>query len=328
MKPKILVTRRLPDDVMTRIDTAFTATHNPADAPMAADALIAGAKGQDGLLVTITEPVTAEIIDALPKSIKIISTFSVGYEHIDVNAAAARNIIITNTPDVLTDATADLAMMLILGITRRAHEGEQAIRQNKWPHWAPTKGVESGLGVGLRGRRLGILGMGRIGQALAARARAFGLEIHYHNRRRLPDTEEQSAIWHDTAERLLGISDILSLNAAATQQTHDFLNADRIALMPDNAFVINTARGALINDDALIAALTSGKLRGAGLDVFAGEPVIDPRYRDLPNTFLMPHLGSATEETRSAMGHRAVDNLEAFFNGSTTIDPVAPQEVK
>ncbi len=322
MKPKILVTRRLPADVMHRIEELFEATHNASDEPMAADALIKGAAEQDGLLVTITEPVTADVIAALPGSIKIIATFSVGYEHIDVAAAQARNIIVTNTPDVLTDATADLAMMLILGVTRRAHEGEQAIRQNAWPHWAPTKGVAAGLGVGLRGRRLGILGMGRIGQALAARARAFGLEIHYHNRSRLPADLEQGTHWHDTAEGLLKVSDILSLNAAATAETQNFLNADRIALMPNGAFVINTARGALVEDEALINALQSGRLRGAGLDVFAGEPTIDPRYRALPNTFLMPHLGSATEETRSAMGHRAVDNLEAFFNGSRVIDPV------
>lgn len=322
MKPKILVTRRLPADVMHRIEELFEATHNASDAPMAADALIKGAAEQDGLLVTITEPVTADVIAALPGSIKIIATFSVGYEHIDVAAAQARNIIVTNTPDVLTDATADLAMMLILGVTRRAHEGEQAIRQNAWPHWAPTKGVAAGLGVGLRGRRLGILGMGRIGQALAQRARAFGLEIHYHNRSRLPADLEQGAHWHNTAEGLLKVSDILSLNAAATAETQNFLNADRIALMPNGAFVVNTARGALIEDEALITALKSGRLRGAGLDVFAGEPAIDPRYRTLPNTFLMPHLGSATEETRSAMGHRAVDNLQAFFNEAPVIDPV------
>lgn len=323
MKPKILVTRRLPDDVMQRIEGLFNASHNASDEPMAAEALIAAANGHDGLLVTITEPITADLIAALPDSVKIIATFSVGYEHIDVAAATARGITITNTPDVLTDATADLAMMLILGVTRRAHEGEQAIRQNAWPHWAPTKGVEAGLGVGLRGRRLGILGMGRIGQALAERARAFGLVVHYHNRRRLPADLEQGAVWHETAEDLLAVTDILSLNAAATAETQNFLNAQRITLLPDGAFVVNTARGALIEDEALITALQSGKVRGAGLDVFAGEPNIDPRYRALPNTFLMPHLGSATEETRSAMGHRAVDNLEAFFNESPVIDPVS-----
>lgn len=322
MKPKIVVTRHMPAEVRTRIDTLFQATHPAEDKPMNGADVAAAAAGVDGLLVTITESMDAAAINALPDRVKIISTFSVGYEHIDVAAAAARGIVVTNTPDVLTDATADIALLLILGVTRRAHEGERAIRENAWPHWAPTIGVAGGLGVGLRGRRLGIYGMGRIGQALAVRARAFGLEIHYHNRSRLPAAEEHGAVYHDTAESLLAVSDILSLNAAASAQTADFINEKSIDLMPDGAFMINTARGALVNDDALIHALETGKLAGAGLDVFAGEPNIDPRYRALPNTFLLPHLGSATEETRSAMGHRAVDNLEAFFAGRPVGDPV------
>ena len=240
-----------------------------------------------------------------------MATFSVGHEHIDLAACKKRGIAVGNTPDVLTDATADIALLLMLGAARRAYEGERLVREATWGAWGPT----SMLGTHVTGKRLGIYGMGRIGQAVAKRARAFDMQIHYHNRTRLAPELEQGAVFHAVAEDILPYSDFLSINAPSSPDTNGFLNAKRIALLPDGAIVVNTARGPLVDDEALIAALKSGKLAGAGLDVFTGEPKIHPGYRPLQNTFLLPHLGSATVETRNAMGFKALDNLDAFFAG-------------
>ncbi len=241
----------------------------------------------------------------------MIATFSVGTDHIDLAAAKARGIAVSNTPGVLTDATADIAFLLLLGAARRASEGERLIREGRWEGWAPTQLV----GVHVTGKRLAILGMGRIGQAVARRARGFDMEIHYHNRRRLPADEEVGAIYHADADDLLSVADFLSIHSPATPETHHWLNAERIARLPDRAVVINTARGSVVDDEALIAALRSGKLAAAGLDVFENEPRLHPGYAALPNTFLLPHLGSATDQTRDAMGFTALDNLDAFFAG-------------
>lgn len=317
-KPKLIVTRKLPEAVERRIATTYDSTFNPEDTLLPADRLLALAEGADALLVTPTEKCTADVIGRLPGSVRIMATFSVGYDHIDVNAAAARGITVTNTPDVLTDATADIAMLLLLGAARGAYWGDRMVRTDTWGMWSPT----TPLGHDVSGRRLGILGMGRIGRAVARRARGFDMEIHYHNRTRLSPDDEQGAIFHATAEDLLPHCDFLSINCASTPETRNLIDDARIALMPDGAIVVNSARGDIIDDDALIAALERGKLAAAGLDVFRGEPDIDPRYRSLDNVFLLPHLGSATRGTRDAMGMRAVDNLDAFFAGATPRDVV------
>jgi len=310
-KPKILVTRRMPPNVTARIERDYDATPNPDDRVMAGDALLAAAAGHDGILCCSSEKFTPAVIAALPESVRILATFSVGYEHIDVPAASARGITVTNTPDVLTDATADISMLCLLGAARRASQADRMVRAGEWNTWYTTMM----LGTHLGGKRLGILGMGRIGRAVAQRGRGFGMTIHYHNRSRLPADLEQGAVYHATPEDFLPHCDFLSINAPSTPDTVKFLNAERIALLPDGAIVANTARGNMVDDDALIAALESGKVAAAGLDVFDGEPRLDARYRELDNTLLLPHIGSATHETRDAMGFCCLDNLDAFFAG-------------
>jgi lactate dehydrogenase-like 2-hydroxyacid dehydrogenase len=312
-RPKILVTRKLPEAVETRLQRDYQSDLNESDQIYAQEELIDRAANADALLVTVTDRLDAALIDRLPASIAMIATFSVGYDQIDVSAAKERNIIVSNTPDVLTDATADIALLLMLGAARGAGPGEAAVRQATWRNWAPT----GYLGLDVTGKRLGILGMGRIGQAVARRARGFDMEIHYHNRSRLPASQESGARFHDNPESLFNQSDFLSLHAASTPQTRNIINEDSLSQLPDGAVLINTARGDLVDDDALISALKSGKIAAAGLDVYNGEPNLDPRYRTLPNTFLLPHLGSATRETRDAMGFCALDNLDAFFAGQT-----------
>lgn len=310
-KPAVLVTRKLPEAVHQRLLRDYDARLNLDDKLYSPAELLAGVKGCDALLPCPTDKINAELVAALPDRVKIIATFSVGYEHIDVAACKARGIVVGNTPDVLTDATADIALLLMLGAARGAHTGERTVREAKWGAWAPT-GM---LGHHMTGKRLGIYGMGRIGQAVAKRARAFDMEIHYHNRSRLSPDGEQGARFYARAEDMLPYCDFLSINAPATAETTGFLNAERIKLLPDGAIVVNTARGPLVDDAALIAALKSGKLAAAGLDVYTGEPDINPGYRSLDNAFLLPHLGSATTETRNAMGFKALDNLDAFFAG-------------
>jgi len=317
-KPIVLVTRVLPDAVMARAKESYDARLNESDTQWGADELIERAEGCDAILCCSTEKFPAQVISRLPSSVRAIATFSVGLEHIDLAAAKDRGLMVSNTPEVLTDATADITLLLMLAAARRAYEGERMLRQNAWTGWAPTQL----LGVHLGGKRLGILGMGRIGRAVARRARGFEMEIHYHNRSRLAPEEEQGATYHSSAESLLEVSQFLALNAPATPETNKFLNRERIAKMPDGAIVVNTARGALVDDAALQAALKSGKLAAAGLDVFEGEPRIDPGYRDLDNVFILPHLGSATLETRNAMGFKCCDNLDAFFTGETPPDRV------
>ena len=318
-KPCLLVARELPRAVQERLAVSFNARFNATDEPYGPDALIEAARGCDGLLVTPTERMDAGVIARLPKRTRIIATFSVGYDHIDVAAAAKRGIVVTNTPGVLTDATADIAMLLLLGAARGAHWGERMVRENRWPVWTPTHP----LGLDVTGRRLGVYGMGRIGRAVARRARAFGMEIHYHNRERLPEALEEGAVYHSTLEDLMPVSDFLSINCASTPQTRGTVNARTLALLPAPAVLVNTARGDIVEDDALIEALQSGRLAAAGLDVFANEPGIDPRYRDIETLFALPHLGSATPATREAMGMRAADNLEAFFAGGRPADALS-----
>jgi lactate dehydrogenase-like 2-hydroxyacid dehydrogenase len=317
-KPTIFVTRRLPEAVTHRLTADYEARLNEHDGVLSADQLVKGADGADALLVTPTDKLTAEVIGRLPKSVRMIATFSVGYEHINLDAAKARGLPVSNTPDVLTDATADIALLLMLGAARRAYEGERAVRDTTWKSWSTTYM----LGIHMTGKRLGIFGMGRIGQAVAKRARAFDMQIHYFNRRRLPAQIEQGALYHASADEMLPYCDFLSINAPGGPETHHWLNAERISRLPDKAIVVNTARGPLVDDAALIAALKAGKLFAAGLDVFENEPNIHPGYRELPNVFLLPHLGSATVDTRNAMGFKALDNLDAFFAGRELPDRV------
>ena len=319
-KPVLALARTFPAAVEARAARDYTIRPASVDGPpLGGEALAAQAKGADGLLVAPGNVVDAGVVAALPDSVRIVATFSVGFEHIDVAAARARGLTVTNTPDVLTDATADIALLCLLGAARRAGEGEALMRAGAWTGWAPTHLMGTHLG----GKRLGIVGMGRIGRAVAARARAFGMTIHYQNRRRLPPEQEQGAIFHDTVDSLLAVSDALSLHCPATPETTGLLNAERLALLPPGAIVVNTARGAVVEDEALIAALKSGHVGAAGLDVYSGEPDVHPGYAGLPNTFLLPHLGSATVETRNAMGFRALDNLDAvLLRGQAPPDPV------
>ncbi len=318
-KPRVIATRHFPPDVEARLAANFDAKLNPEDRLYEGKALAEAAAGFDGIMCAAGDALNAQTIAALPDSVRIIATFSVGYEHVDVAAAARRNIVVANTPDVLTDATADIAMLCLLGAARRAHEGAAMLRAHRWTGWTPTQL----MGTHVTGKRLGILGMGRIGQAMADRARAFRMQIHYSNRSRLSPDLENGAVFHSDPEDMLPHCDFLSINAPMTEATKKWVNAQRIARLPKGAIVVNTARGGVIDDDALIAALKSGHLASAGLDVFDGEPKLHPGYYDLENAFLLPHMGSATVETRNAMGFKALDNLEAFLlRGQTPPDLV------
>lgn len=318
-KQLVVVTRKLPDAVEERLRRDYEPHLNPDDRLYTSDELIDLCRGADAILPCHTEKLTAEVIGRLPDSIAVIANFSVGVDHVDLQAARERGIVVTNTPDVLSDATAEIAMLCLLGAARRGSEGERLVRSAEWRDWSPAFMV----GAQITGKRIGVVGMGRVGQVVAQRARGFGMVVHYHNRRRLDPALEHGATFHADLDAMLPLCDVLSLNCPATPETRRLLNADRIAKLPDGAIVVNTARGALVDDEALIGALQSGKLYAAGLDVFNDEPDIDPRYRDLTNTFLLPHIGSATRETRDAMGFRALDNLDAFFSGREPGDRVA-----
>ncbi|HTN95073.1 MAG TPA: D-glycerate dehydrogenase [Gallionella sp.] len=316
----VLVTRKLPPAVEDRLRRDYDPRFNAADRLYSTDELISLAQGADIVLPCHTEKLSADVIARLPASIKAIVCFSVGVDYVDLAAAKARNIIVTNTPDVLTDATAEIALLLMLGAARRASEGERLIRAGKWKTWSPAFMV----GRQVTGKRLGIVGMGRVGQATAQRARGFDMTILYSNRSRLAPELEKGATYYKNVEAMLPHCDFLALHCPATPETRNLLNAERIALLPDGAIVVNTARGSVIDDEALVAALRSGKLAAAGLDVFNNEPDnIHPGYRKLENTFLLPHIGSATYETRDAMGFRALDNLDAIASGREPRDRVA-----
>ena len=315
-KARILVTRHLPNEVEKRLTRDFSTELNPDDRALSGAEIAERAKNFHGLLITSMDRCRKDLIDALPASIRMIATFSVGTDHIDIPAAKAKGIAVSNTPDVLTDATADVALLLMLGAARGAVWGDKMVRNNKWGPPSPTYP----LGLDVSGRRLGIIGMGRIGQAVAIRARAFNMILHYHNRRKVDAASEHGATFHARLGDMLPNCDFLSINCASTPETRDLINEKTIGRLPNGAIIVNTARGEIVDDEALISALKSGKLAAAGLDVFKGEPNIDPRYRELDNVFMLPHLGSATKNTRIAMGMRAVDNLEAFFKGERPRD--------
>lgn len=319
MKPIVLVTRKLPAAVEDRLRRDYRPRLNPDDRLYTGDGLIEAAEGADAIVPCHTERFTTEVIERLPRSVRIVANYSVGFDHVDIEAAKRRGLVVTNTPDVLSDATAEVTLMLMLGAARRASEGERLVRTKTWRDWSPAFMV----GTQMTGKRLGIVGFGRVGRVTAKRARGFDMEIHYHNRRQLSPEQEEGAVFHATPEDLMPHCDFLALHCSLTPETRGLLNAKRIALLPHGAVVVNASRGPVIDDEALIEALKSGKVAAAGLDVYNNEPDIHPGYRDLPNTFLMPHIGSATRETRDAMGFRALDNLDAFFNGREPKDRVA-----
>ncbi len=310
-KPKLLMTRVLSPAVIERARRDYDLELNENDHIMSADELVARCHGKDAVLITLTEKFTADVIGRLPPSLRVIATYSVGFDHIDLAAAKARGIRVANTPDAVTIATAEIAMLLILGSARRAPEGERLLRDRKWGGWQPMQLI----GQRLDGKRLGIFGFGKIGQAVAKRARAFDMAIHYYSRRRCNGGEEQGAIYHDTLDSLLAVSDVLSINAPSTPETRGCINAAALAKLPRGAIVVNTARGDLINDDDLIAALNSGQVGYAGLDVYKGEPNIHPGYYELENVFLLPHMGTSAIEARNEMGFAALDNIDAAMTG-------------
>jgi lactate dehydrogenase-like 2-hydroxyacid dehydrogenase len=319
-KPVVFVTRKLPQVVEARLSKEYAPILNPNDKLYNDKELVELCSNADAILPCHTEKLTAELIARLPKSIKVIANYSVGVDHCDLEAAKNKGIIVTNTPDVLSDATAEITILLMLGAARRASEGERMVRAKDWHDWSPSFMV----GRQVTGKRFGVLGLGRVGQVAAKRARCFDMDVHYYNRNRLSNKLEMGATYYDNVEALLPNCDVLSIHCPATPQTTGLLNAERIALLPDGAIVINTARGGVVNDNALIQALKSGKVRAAGLDVFNGEPEgIHEEYLNLENVFLLPHIGSATEDTRDAMGFRALDNLDAIFAGKKPKDRVA-----
>jgi lactate dehydrogenase-like 2-hydroxyacid dehydrogenase len=318
-KPVLLVTRRLPPAVEARAARDYDARLNPEDTPRTGADILRLARGATAILCCPAERVDAHTIAALPDSVRVIATFSVGYDHVAVDAAKARGIVVVNTPDVLSVATAETVMLLILAAARRAGEGERLVRSGKWAGWAPTQL----LGTQVSGRRLGIFGMGRIGREVARMARGFDMKVHYRDQARLPPEIEQGATFHDDDKSFLAVSDVLSLNAPGGAGTRHWLNAARIAKLPKGAVVVNAARGTLVDDEALIAALRSRQVGYAGLDVFEGEPKLNPGYLGLENVVLLPHLGSATNETRDAMGFLALDGIDAVLAGRKPANLVA-----
>jgi len=311
-KPILVVTSRYPKEVEVRIDRDYNARRNPNQLPFSQQQMLSAAEGADALFITPADRLDSGFFQKVSPTVKIIATYSVGFEHIDLEAAARRNISVAYTPGVNNEATADIAMLLLLGASRRAYEAQELVRTGAWKQ---PLGTDMLLGWQVGGKVLGILGMGRVGQAVARRARGFGMKIHYHDRSELPAEIAGDAVYHKDPTDLLRASQFLSLHAPETPQTRHFLNSKAISLLPPGAIVVNTARGGLVVDGDLIAALKSGRIAAAGLDVFEGEPKLNPEYVSLKNTFLLPHIGSATIETRTAMGMLALDNVDAVLNG-------------
>jgi lactate dehydrogenase-like 2-hydroxyacid dehydrogenase len=313
MKKKILITWPLPEAAMARARATYDVVAHGDDPKITIDEMIEMAKSVDAILLTLNEKCRKDVIDRMPENIKCISTFSIGFDHIDLDACKARGIKVGNAPHGVTVATAEIAMLLLLGSARRASEGERLIRSRSWPGWQPLQLV----GQRLDNKVLGIYGFGKIGQALAKRARGFDMDVHYYDiYRQSPDKEKELGVtYHPTLDSLLSVSQFFSINAPSTLETRYFFNKGVIEKLPHGAIVVNTARGDLVNDEDMIAALKSGRLGYAGLDVFAGEPKIHEGYYGLPNTFLFPHLGSAAIEARNQMGFEALDNIDSFFAG-------------
>ncbi|WP_370399153.1 2-hydroxyacid dehydrogenase [Sulfitobacter sp. JB4-11] len=315
-KPRLWITRRLSDATLARAAHDYDVVINHADTPGTAAELIAASAEFDAIIPCHSEHFSADVVAQFADRLRIVANHSVGVDHCDLSALKARGIVVTNTPDVLSDATAELAMLLMLGAARHAVAGDRIVRTGAWDSWSPAFMV----GKQVTGARLGIIGMGRVGRAFAAKARGFDMDVHYYNRTALPDDQALGATYHDSVESLLAVSDFLSLHCPATPDTTNLMDADRFALLPKGAVIVNTARGALVDEDALIAALDSGHVAAAGLDCFQVEPGGNPAFAKYDNVFMLPHIGSATRKTRDAMGFRALDNLDAFFAGNTPQD--------
>ncbi|HHL43590.1 MAG TPA: D-glycerate dehydrogenase [Hellea balneolensis] len=324
--PKVIVTRRLPDAVHERLTALFETTLNTSDTPMNKAALIDAVKTADVLVPTLTDRIDAEIINAAGPQLKLIANFGAGTEHIDRMAAHKRSILVTNTPGVLTEDTADFVMALILATSRRLVEADRLTRAGGFAGWTPT-GI---LGQRVRGKQLGIIGMGRIGQAVARRAQAFGLKVNYHNRHAVSAPIENSLgakFWPDLDEMLANV-DIVSVNCPSTPATHHLINAARLAAMPAHGIIVNTSRGEVVDEAALAEALAYHQIAAAGLDVYENEPDIHPALRGLPNVILAPHIGSATLESRIEMGEKVMINIRALFDGHRCPDRVLPPDPK
>ena len=314
---KVLVTAKLLKFNEDRISKLWDAKLNLNNETYTANKLIELSKDCDGILSSILDKIDEQTINKLSDRVKIISNFAVGFGNINIEAARKRNIVVTNTPDVLTDATAEITMLLILGACRRATEGIQWVKNKNWK-WS----ADFLIGRQLSGSKLGILGMGRIGRAVAKRAKAFGMEIHYHNRSKLNKALEAGAIYHDNIKSLFSISDILSINCPATKETKKIINKKTLEFFSEGAVITNSARGDMIDDEAMIESLKNKKIFALGLDVYNGEPDIHPDYLKLSNVFILPHLGSATKKTRTAMANLAIDNIEEFFKTGKCINKI------
>ena len=305
---KVLITRKLLKSNEDRISKLWDTKLNLNDEVYSQNKLIELSKDCDGILSSIVDKIDEETINKLSNSVKIISNFAVGFGNIDIKAARKKDIIVTNTPDVLTNATAEIAMLLILGAARRASEGIKWVKNKNWK-WS----ADFLIGKQLEGSRLGILGMGRIGRAVALRAKSFGMKIHYRNRSRLKADLEAGATYHESIQSLFSVSDILSINCPATPETTNIINKETLEFFPKGAIITNSARGDMIDDEAMVQALISRRIFSLGLDVYKGEPNIHPGYLNQPNVFILPHLGSATKKTRTAMADLAIDNIEEYF---------------
>ncbi len=318
--PLVILTRKLPDSVEAQLSRLFDVRLNQDDHVFSREELVLAANEADVLVSTVSDQLTSEILSNAGNDLKLIANYGVGIDHIDLNAARNKLITVTNTPGVLTDDTADMAMALLLATARRLSEGEQNLRNDDWKGWAPT-GM---LGTRLGGKNLGIVGMGRIGRAVAKRAMAFGLSIHYHNRSQIDQITENSlnATYWQSLDQMLAQMDFVSLNCPHTPQTHHLISARRLKLLKNHAIIINTARGDVIDEQAMISALQAGEIKGAGLDVFENEPNIDKRLFELTNVVIAPHMGSATTEARAAMGEKVLINIKTFVDGHSPPDRV------
>lgn len=319
---RVAVTRRLPEAVETRMSELFDVALRDDDRKMSSDQLVSLMQDADVLVPTVTDQITAAMLARAGERLKLIANFGAGIDHIDVMSARQRGVLVSNTPGVVTEDTADMTLALILAVTRKIPEGLAEMQAGRWQGWSPT----AHLGGRVGGRRLGILGMGRIGQAVARRAAAFGMQVHYHNRRRLrPEIEEAlGATWWESLDQMLARMDIVSVNAPHTPSTFHLLNARRLKLMKPTAVVVNTSRGEVIDENALTRMLRAGEITGAGLDVFEHGHEINPRLRELPNVVLLPHMGSATVEGRAEMGEKVIINIKTFADGHRPPDLVVP----
>ena len=322
MKPKIILTRKLPDASETRMRELFDAELNADDRPFSSEELVEAVRRADVLVPTVTDKIDAALLEQAGPQLKLIASFGAGFDHIDIVAAKAKNIMVTNTPGVLSEDTADVTMALILSVPRRLATGDRLAKSGAWSGWSPT-GM---LGHRINGKRLGIVGMGQSGQAIARRARAFGMSIHYHNRNRVLEAVENEleATYWDDLPQMLRRMDIVSVNCPYSAATKNLLSREMLGLLPSHAYLVNTSRGGIVDQEALAEMLAMGRLAGAGLDVYEDEPHIPQALRDLENVVLLPHIGSATIEGRHAMGDKVIINIQTFLDGHTPPDRVLP----